>query len=202
MELLRNDKIIAYRESEHKGRASSADDCLDGSVSYPFTRSSPQGEEDTLAVCIRLVTVLNLACASWSEPQNGSDGVDCLCLDLAAGSMRLAIQVVRANVDSAWWRKIDETGSGATTGESAADCAHILKRAIDKKVSRIPRAHRAELLLALDATRLAGLALPVVVDEFRRRYAAWLSNQGFAAVWIVGPTESLVRQLDSMSNHG
>lgn len=111
LESLRNDKIIAYRESEHKGRASSADDCLDGSVSYSFTRSSPQGEEDTLAVCIRLVTVLNLACASWSEPQNGSDGVDCVCLDLAAGSMRLAIQVVRANVDSAWWRKIGETGS-------------------------------------------------------------------------------------------
>jgi hypothetical protein len=87
---------------------------------------------------------------------------------------------------------------------SAAEAASILKAAVGMKASnrKIPTRDRADIVLALDATRLPGIAFDAVVEQFRNSHGAWATQQGFAAVWLVEPMPRLVWRLDTGNEHG
>lgn len=61
--------------------------------------------------------------------------------------------------------------------------AAIEAKAQDRKVSK---ALLSQLVLALDASRLPGLAFDPIVRQFREREIVWAASHGFAAVWLVG----------------
>jgi hypothetical protein len=67
--------------------------------------------------------------------------------------------------------------------------------AITKKSTRIPPRQRAQLVLVLDAIRTPGYLRSAVFDVFRVHYADQARNMGYIAIWLVGPTATLTRQL-------
>jgi len=75
-----------------------------------------------------------------------------------------------------------------------------IRTAIQSKAddARIPPALRPTLILALDATRLPGLAFDAIVREFRASSMTWAASHGFLAVWLVGPIPRLVFRLDAI----
>jgi hypothetical protein len=89
--------------------------------------------------------------------------------------------------------------SGAVFEEvSVTEAVTAMKNAVELKASerKIPSKDRGAITLALDATRLSGLAFHAVVDRFRAEYRSWITELGFSAVWLVGPTSSLVWRFD------
>jgi hypothetical protein len=159
--------------------------------------SSPQGEEDTRAACQILKERLNADGANWDQIVPGREPADCALVDGKDHNRTLEIQVVRAVVSQDLWRKLNATGS-VQNFISSADAATELRRAIEKKArdTQIPRPLRSKLVLALDATRLPGLAFDAVVREFRSIHVESARAHGFAAIWLVGPVARLVWTLD------
>lgn len=197
----RDDKAVGFSESQRQGRASWADQQLDGTQSFSLNGTTPQGEEDTLGACRILVSYLNRQQEKWSNLRAGEGEVDCEAMATVDSHERLCIQVVRAIVDPQFWQELSTSGKAQRCNVSTEQLAGLLRDAISKKAdaSRIPDALRQELHLALDATRLPGLAFDDVVAEFRNRYQAWTRSQGFAAVWLVGPNMDLTWRLDQPS---
>jgi hypothetical protein len=78
------------------------------------------------------------------------------------------------------------------------EAVNAIKNAVELKASdrKIPSKDRGAITLALDATRLPGLAFDVVIDQFRADHGSWVTGLGFSAVWLVGPRSSLVWRLD------
>lgn len=197
----RKGRAIGFRESEREGRATSADRHDDGSLSYSILGSSPQGEEDTLLTCRVLVGALNASGANWSEPVPGEGIVDCETIDANSSAKKLSIQVTRAIADQELWKKLNLEGNYRHRNVSKNQLASHIKHAIEKKANdrAIPRTIRSSMILALDATRLAVLGFEDVVEEFQSQFGAWTRSLGFAAVWLVGPQDSLTWRLDAVN---
>jgi hypothetical protein len=159
--------------------------------------SSPQGEEDTRAVCQILKERLNADGGNWNKIVHGPEPADCVLVDRETPNRTMEIQVVRAVASQELWRKLNSTGS-VLSALSPTDAATELRNAIDRKAqdAKIPRESRSTLVLALDATRLSGLAFDAIVREFRSTHLDWLRAHGFAALWLVGPVSRLVWRLD------
>jgi hypothetical protein len=191
-------KVTGFGESARQGRAASADQAADGSLTYSIAGSAPQGEEDTLAACRVLLRRLNDAGARWGNLRVGKEPADCVADDAERVGVRLEIQVTRAIVSPDLWRDLAQSGTVRRERVAASSLAAELRAAIAKKASNaaLTRASREKLVLALDATRLPGLAFDAVIDEFRSRYAAWTARQGFVSVWLVGPQSALTWRLD------
>ena len=102
-------------------------------------------------------------------------------LTAAEAGKVLSMQVVRAVVDQEFWKRLNAKGRFAGDNVPQEQLAAHLKAAIRLKASdrKIPMVQRAELVLALDATRLPGLALDAVVTEFRLRHSQWASSLRF-----------------------
>ena len=69
--------------------------------------------------------------------------------------------------------------------------AELFLRSIQHKANR-----GGDVSLVLDATDLAGFALPAVVEAFRQRHCEDARDVGFKEVWLAGPVKSLVWRLD------
>lgn len=192
----RKSKTVGFRESARQGRTTSADQGKDGALSYRLNGSSPQGEEDTLSVCRILVNTLNNAGGNWNQPTIGEGIIDCQAVDRQCDERKLHIQVVRANVDTEFWKTLNLEGKIERKDNSRALVEQI-KSAIDAKAQKIPEASRLGLVLALDATRLPALGFDAVVEDFSSKWSAWASTLGFDSVWLVGPSESLTWRLDT-----
>lgn len=194
----REGQAFAFRESPRRGLASTADRHQDGSVSFALDGDSPQGEEDTLASCRILVEALNLAGADWGEPREDDGVVDCCAHDRRDDRTLLSIQVVRAIVDQNLWRQLNNAGEVERNRVEIGQLVTHLKEAIESKANDrvIPKASRHGLTLALDATRLPGVAFNAVAEAVRLQLGAWIVGLGFAGVWLVGPTATLTSRLD------
>jgi len=107
------------------------------------------------------------------------------------------VQVVRAVVDPNLWRTLGIAGA-VSQNVSATEAANSIKAAVELKASdrKIPTKDRRTITLALDATRLPGLAFDAVVDQFRVDHGSWANGLGFSAIWLVGPVPRLVWRLD------
>jgi hypothetical protein len=105
---------------------------------------------------------------------------------------RLQVQVTR--VEHTAWKEVARTGR-AESVETDEQRATAIWDAITKKSRRIPPKQRAQLMLALDATRTPGYLRNSVVDEFRTRYGEQAGKLGYVAVWLVGPTPALTFQI-------
>lgn len=195
----RDEEAVGYTESERQGRAAAASMGKDGYLSYSLTGSSPQGEEDTLRACQILVSRLNQAGDGWEQPRLLCDGpVDCEAVHREATGRKLSIQVVRANVDPALWRTLNQTGRIEESGFAKEAVVEQIKAAIEAKATdrKLPARARDGLVLALDATRLPVSGFDAVVREFRSNWGDWAHKLGFDAVWLVGPLDSLSWRLD------
>jgi hypothetical protein len=197
MEAQHDGRTVAFRESERDGRASSADDHGNGSISMTLVGSSPQGEEETIEVSRILVRAMNQIGQTWNEPVVGTEDVDCVATHATSGTAApLLIQVVRAIVDPVIWRSLASSGTLNKTNIAIEELTDSMADALKKKRDKIPPKQRSELVLALDSTHLPVLAFPCVVDCFHGRHGSTVAGSGFRSVWIVGPTESLTRRLD------
>lgn len=196
----RQGEVISFSESERQGLARGASLGDDG-VDMVLVGPSPQGEQDTKATCERLRERLNLDGASWTYVREGKEEpADCELVDAGNGEKTLKVQVVRAIVSHELWRDLNSRKS-ATRSLSPAKAVDEVRAAIKKKANdrRIPGNVRSQLVLALDATRLPGLAFDAIMREFRTKNMAWTASLGFAAVWLVGSELRLVWRLDSYS---
>lgn len=194
----REDRAIGFRESAREGRVTSADRNDDGSFSYSILGSSPQGEEDSLAACRVLVSVLNAAGGNWTNPVPGEGVVDCEAVDSNLPGRKLSIQVTRAIADQSLWKQLNQRGSFEELNVSKEQFVAQMKNAIENKATerKIPRAVRQSLTLALDAIRLPVLGFEDIVEEFQSRFGKWTESLGFKAVWLVGPQDSLTCRLN------
>ena len=191
---------LAYRESPWGGLASTADRLSDGSVSSVLTGRSPQGEEDTLPTCRRLIEALNRTGANWGEPQESDrvGVVDCYAHDRRDTRTLLSVQVTRAVRDQKRWESLNCTGKFQQDAVGVGQFAKYLKEAITAKANDIPEVSRHGLVLALDAGRLPAAAFHA--KEIRLQIGTWAGELGFAAVWLVGPTCALTSRLDVSSS--
>ncbi|MEA3408316.1 MAG: hypothetical protein U9R48_09605 [Chloroflexota bacterium] len=192
-------RAIGFRESAREGRATSADRDDDGSLAYSISGTSPQGEEDTLTACKRLVRVLNASGGNWTAPVLGEGIIDCEACDKEVAEKRLSIQVVRAIVDQDLWEQLNRQGSFEEVNVRKGRLVTKIKEAIEKKANdqTIPSSVRPSLTLALDATRLPVLGFEDVVEGIQARLGSWIRSLGFEAVWLVGPQNSLTWRLDA-----
>ena len=193
----RNGKIIGFSESQGRGRAASGDADDSGSILITLVGSAPRGEEGTIQACRRLVTHLNSSGESWEEPSEitGVQYIDATA-EGAASSIgnTLQIQVVLALTDPGFWKSIGYSGN-ATLNLPLSDCADLLKMAIEFKSAKIPPEIRANIMLALDANDIPGLALDPVVEQFALLHSQWAHAQGFRSIWLVGPWKEMVSRL-------
>jgi len=193
----RNGETIGFFESMRQGRASISTIGDEGSVNISLIGSSPQGEEDTVSTCQILKERLNLDGANWGDIITGKEPADCIFVDADNAKKTLEVQVIRAIISQKLWRDLNCQGS-VNKSFSPADAVKEIKAAIERKANdkKIPKSMRSKLVLALDATRLPGLAFDAVVRKIRSENMKWLVSHGFAAIWLVGPTSRLVLRLD------
>ena len=191
---LRDEILRFVTESERDGLASSAEVSENG-VTQRLQGRPIQGERDTIGICRKLIEAMNALGGQWMEPKEGDRDEDCVS-DARNGSMHLRIQVVRAVVDSAYWRTLalNEELSEEILLEAAAG---RLREAIEHKVSPdgIPPENRPALVLALDAGRVPALSFQQVAEAFKETHGEWAGALGFDQIWVVGPDPRMVHQV-------
>ena len=193
----RKGEAVGFSESERQGRSSSATFQNDGWVDIAVIGSSPQGEEDTRAACQILKERLNAGGDNWDRIVAGREAADCVLVDREDPKRTLEIQVrargcFRRPMAQPQFGWIDSpcslsrrcrVGASARNREKGTRCQD-------------PGQLRTKLLLALDATRLPGLAFDAIVREFLTVHRDSVRRYGFAAIWLVGPLVRLVWRLD------
>lgn len=194
----RSGEIIGFSESLREGLATYGSQEDSGELRFGLKGMPPQGERDTVRVCVTLIQRLNRDGADWGEPiaSQSNDDVDCRSTRQSNPSEHLCIQVVRAVVDPELWKRLRMSGTVDESRPVRVLAAH-LRDAIDHKQRQIPLDRRGKLILALDATRLSAHAMQATVKCFRGEYGAWAGGLGFRAIWLVGPptSESLTSRL-------
>lgn len=195
--VVRAGKVVGFSESLREGRAASGDANPSGTLDYQFTGPTPKGEQGTLETCRVLVRAMNVLQPTWTHPDTLSDlpHIDCRVARLDGQSPPLDIQVVRALADPVFWQKVGRDGRGDGVAVSPHDLAQLVRSAIELKVGRIPTTARSTLVLAVSALDSPALAFDTVVDEFRNQFTAWAQEQGFLAIWLVGPNDLLTHRL-------
>jgi hypothetical protein len=149
-------------------------------------------------VCKLIIQKLNLDGSTWGEPVLGDGVVDCEAKDMNDPRQRLQVQVVRAITDQKLWKQLNTQG---TVQESSVDPYSLgshIRNTIKKKAEAIPKSVRKGLALVLDATLLPGIAFDDVIEEFLSQDSAWAGSLGFEGIWLIGPVNELVRQLDQL----
>jgi hypothetical protein len=185
------------RVSDSRGWTA-AGDIDSGTMSGAHATGAPSQNEDlTLETCRLLVRRLNRDGATWSDPveldQRIGSGVDAEARDTRDPSQHLSMQVVRGEADTDFWKRLQREAHSGLASETAEEAAHRLWTATQRK-----RLHaHSGVVLVLNAVRTPWLALPQVVDAFRRLYGQDVRGIGFAAVWIVGASEAFAERLDT-----
>jgi hypothetical protein len=194
-----DDMAVADVASIMNGRASNASLGPNGVITHGFIGSPSQGEERTLSTCRTLVAAMNLQGLRWKEPgldpQNNDDHADASSEPISGDGDRLLIQVVRANVSSELWMQAAKDKRIEIETQSPALIRDLLD-AVELKTRKVRSAEkRARLVLALDASELAGYALGSVPNDFRTELGDWALLQGFKEIWLVGRHTSLTYRL-------
>jgi hypothetical protein len=188
-----SDSGDAIRIDGPDGRQVAVDTESRGTGSFAISgMRPPQNEEGAPETAALLVLHLRTLGQTWLAPVAVNDGpADCRAVDPEGN--RLDVQVTRpAPADV--WAALSRDGSAA--GATHVDRAIAeLKTVIDKK-ARIDPVERKKLVLAIDARDLPIHATKAVVDGFVARNGAEAAGYGFQSIWVVGPTEQLVRRLD------
>lgn len=184
------------RTSDSRGWTARADieaGVMDGASA---TGVPSENEDLTLETGRYFVGRLNRNGTVWSEPveqnQQTGGGMDAEARDIRDPSHRLQMQVIRAEVDGEFWRRLQREARSDIPSHTAEEAANRIWTAIQRK--RL-RAHRNVVLL-LNAIRTPWLALPSVVDAFRRLYGQDARRIGFQEMWIVGANETFTERLD------
>lgn len=175
------------------GLQSTADADDQGKITLTAKGPAPRNEEGALEMCLRLVRALNKAGASWVDPVEGDQDVDAQATDDAGQVLKM--QVVRASNNGRLWQQVSEAGS-ATVSYDATEVAREMIEAIRKKSGKYPAEQKGELTLVLDSARTPSHTFQTVFDTFREKHRDECRRAGFAAVWAIGPHDSLVNRLD------
>jgi hypothetical protein len=165
-----------------------------GKITLDATGPAPRNEEDALAICQRLVQLLNSSGGSWSAPAVGHQDIDAESMNTDGD--RLQMQVVRASDDTSFWRDLNVSGM-ASREYNATSAAAQFMAVVDKKAAKYASAQKKVLTLVLDAARTPNLTFSGVVTAFGAAHLAECREAGFAQVWAVGPHEGLVERLDA-----
>jgi hypothetical protein len=171
-----------------------------GQQRQDFQGRSSQGEEDVLQVCRSLRFALKREGEVWGTfgvPRGRPDNVDAVARN-AAGD-RLQVQVTR--IERAAWEMLGRYRQ-ATLERGPDELAAAIRVAVESKGDPspqrrggIPAGQRPGILLALDAISSPAYADEAVVAAFLAGHREWAARLGFRAVWLVGPTVALTRQL-------
>jgi hypothetical protein len=187
----------ALRTSDSRGWTAGADIGA-GAMSGAVATGIPSHNEDlTLDSCRFLIRRLNRDGATWEEPverdQRTGGGVDAEARDARDQNRRLLMNVTRAEVDEEFWKRLYRESRSDLAPSTVEEAAHRIWVAIEGKRNYAD----PDVVLVLNAIRTPWLALPPIVDAFRRTYGAAARAVGFQAVWIVGATDAFVERLDT-----
>lgn len=194
--VVRDGIILSYTESPLDGRAAHMTFDADA-ITHGYTGPNSQHEDGTLLACRNLILAMNRHGAAWDETTliEGPPPVDDQC-GAQNGTAVLRIQVVRALVDPAIWKQAKAEG-GFTDETRIGMLADAMCAPIVHKVDKLKGKPRDGLILAINALDVPGFGHPSVVERFRREHGTWADDQGFAAIWVVGPTLAMVSPLTS-----
>lgn len=173
----------------------------DGGRTKTFASGTPsKGEKDNPEVADRLTEWLRQYGGAWQchlslDSGQADQGVDIQCRS-DSGEV-IDCQVVRATVEREFWKELGDQHSVQRQFNASEGVCRI-KTSIESKC-RIPAAQRSDLVLVLDATRAAGLALPPIPEAFRRDHGPWASSLGFKGILLVGPNANLTNLLTKES---
>jgi len=192
-------KAKGFSESERDGRTTSASSDDNGTISYSFAGTAPQGEEDTMTTGRVLLQAMNARGYSWINLRElNAHWADCEATDEHDNKKKLWIQVVRAITAQQFWKEVQGSGKISRSSQPK-DLACQLKEAVEHKNADLPESSRPRVTLALDATRLAALAFDEVVLEFKKQFGSWAASLGYDSIWLVGPLPALTHRLDQSS---
>jgi hypothetical protein len=162
-----------------------------GNVTSVAEKPTPENEQDGQAICERLVNWLNRSGPLYGEPvAGGSEEIDWLAPALHGDGENLLMQVVRAEMDEEFWRRVAQAGQ-ARREITVAEAADLLINAVRHK-KHYPVPVRAKLVLVVDSGRSPGYTFQPVMDTFKTKYATECAESGYRSVYVVGPNSELV----------
>jgi hypothetical protein len=126
------------------------------------------------------------------RPAQNEQDVLQACRSLRGGGAVLRVQVTQ--VERAVWSRLARDRH-ATLRRSVPELALDIRTAVESKSKKYSSAQRSKLLLALDAIRAPGYVHDAVVAAFVSDHGEWAAHLGYRAIWLVGPTADLTRQL-------
>jgi hypothetical protein len=150
-----------------------------------------QNEQDVLQACRSLRAALSRNGEVWgpfSLWPTQADDVDAIAEDGAGAVLRVQM----TQVERAAWNRLARDHQ-VTLQRSDQELAADIRAALESKL--ILPAQRSNLLLALDAIRSPGYVHSAVVAAFVTNHGEWAASLGYRAIWLVGPTAELTRQL-------
>jgi hypothetical protein len=153
-----------------------------------------QNEQDVPQACRSLRAALNRKGGTWGPFSlwlSSADDVDAIAKDAAGAVLRVQMtQVERA----AWSRLIRDRQ--VTLRRSVLELAVDIRAAVESKSNKkYSPVQRSKLLLALDAIRSPAYVQEAVVTAFVINHGEWAAGLSYRAIWLVGPTAELTRQL-------
>ena len=165
-----------------------------GNVTSVAEKPTPKNEQDGQAICARLVNWLNRSTPLYGEPVVGSEEVDWFAPALHQDGENLLMQVVRAETEEEFWRRVAQAGQ-ARREITVAEAADLVINAVRHK-KYYPNQIRAKLVLVVDSGRSPAYTFQPVVDAFKAKYATDCAESGYRSVYVVGPHIDLVYRVD------
>jgi hypothetical protein len=108
---------------------------------------------------------------------------------------KITVQVITVSPSTDFLRQASlGSASTAVTHEGAA---LWIATAVEKKQNKYSAGDRAHTLLAIDAQMVGVLVSPQMVEAVTQLHGDLCHQSGFAAVWIVGPSDSRCTRLGS-----
>lgn len=189
----RAQEVIALRISDDHAHNVAVDLTDGGNIVLSVSGPPSFGEMGVGRTAQTLVQYLNWHGAAWSTPVDVSRNPSEAAVDSEARGPNgelLRIQVVRVDVTQSLWRALSEAGQ-LRARYTVPELAKLVTQAVESKIFR----GSSDLVLALDAGILASHAFRPVAEEVRNKLLSTDAPYGFASVWLVGPSVSLVWQL-------
>jgi hypothetical protein len=162
-----------------------------GNVTSVTEKPTPKNEQDSQAICERLVNWLNRSAPLYGEPVPGSGEVDWLAPALHQDGENLLMQVGRAETEEEFWCRVAQAGQ-VRREITVAEAADLLINAVRHKKQHYSDQVRAKLVLVVDSGRSPAYTFQPVVDAFKTKYATECAESGFRSVYVVGPNSELV----------
>ena len=167
-----------------------------GNVTSVVEKPTPKNEQDGQAICERLLNWLNRSAPLYGKPVPSSEKeVDWLAPALHQAAENLLMQVVRAETEEEFWRRVAQAGQ-ARREITVAEAADLLINAVRHKKQHYSDQVRAKLVLVVDSGRSPAYTFQPVVDGFKTKYATECAESGYRSVYVVGPHSDLVYRVD------